>query len=243
MEELDYSKAIKKTRKHKYLYHYTTKESFNILSQNNSLRLSRLDLVNDPDENGRIISLWHKKVFVVCFTNTLANQEYFWKTYGKNGVRLRFKQEDILNICENELYFDPDCKDKIAKIYRSEPTYKSDICDSDRCKNTEDWGFYDSNMLDIRYVDDIKEYSDGKGENNAGLIKAKKGYDNKDILQNWETESETRLRVALRPKSLEFYAEGMQIKYYMPNIEHIYLNISGIEYDVDYYDDWKRVGL
>ena len=238
MEELNYNNVIMETRKHKYLYHYTRIESFNIISQNKSLRLSRLDMVNDPDENRRITSLWFKKIFAVCFTNTLENQEYFWENYAKNGVRLRFKQEDILNICENNLYFDPNCKDNIPKIKRSDPSYKSDIFGSDICSNTEDWGFYDSNILDIQYVDNIKDYSDGVNENNAGLIKTINGHDAKGLLQKWEIESETRLRVALRPKSLECYAEGKTIKYYLPDFKYIYINISGIVFDIDYYDNW-----
>ena len=48
-------------KKHPFLYHYTKIDSLECILANNSLRASRLDIVNDKEENERITSLWNEK--------------------------------------------------------------------------------------------------------------------------------------------------------------------------------------
>ena len=73
---------------HPYLYHYTNLCALKCILSNKSLSLSRLDKVNDSQENKRITSLWNSKLYVLCFTYDLNNQEYFFQNYGK--IRLTF---------------------------------------------------------------------------------------------------------------------------------------------------------
>lgn len=80
--EVDYSKVLAETQKHEYLYHYTSRDSLEAILLNQSFRLSRLDLVNDPCENNRIKSVWNNRVYVGSFTNTLNNEEYFYLRIG-----------------------------------------------------------------------------------------------------------------------------------------------------------------
>ena len=92
MKNVDYEKLRIEARNPIYLYHYTNKEAASLILKNKSLRLSNLAniKINDEVEGERITSIWKDKVYVVCFTSTLNNQEYFVDKY-KADCRLRIK--------------------------------------------------------------------------------------------------------------------------------------------------------
>lgn len=213
-----YEKMFINAQKHKYIYHYTSKESLERIITNNSFRLSRLDLVNDPEENKRITSIWNKKIFVACFTNTLNNEEYFVNHYAKDGARIVFKTE---NLIKAQLFYDESCKNAIPHFSETNLHHTS-------YKELTDWEVFDNSLLDIFYSDDISEFDGSYGESNAGIIKSKIGSDRCGISRNWGVESETRLRVALRPLGLENIYNREKKKHVQPfpPFEYIFLDIS-----------------
>lgn len=213
-----YKKMVDSAMKNKYIYHYTSKKALERILENNSLRLTRLDLVNDPEENKRITSIWNKKVFVACFTTTLNNEEYFVNHYAKEGVRIVFKTECIVKA---QLFYDDSCKNAISHFSKSNLHHKS-------YKETSDWVIFDNSLLDIFYTDDISQFNSSYGESNAGVIKNKIGIDINGMSRNWEIENETRLRVALRPLGLEndYNHQKKTYEQPFPPFKYIYMDIS-----------------
>lgn len=236
MKNIDYEVLRKKARESIYLYHYTNRKALEHIKKNESLRLSNLVNVgiNDEMESERITSIWRNKIYVVCFTSTLDNQEYFIKEYGASH-RLRIKI-DTLDV--NNLYFDPECTKKIDKIERSDTNYKNNINKIDRYVLKEDWGYRTSELLQVEYVDEILEYNGEDGhESNAGIIKQRYGKWRNGKQANWEQEKETRIRVALRPKYIENYRNGIDFITPMPieaaGIEYIYLSLKNVTYYIE----------
>lgn len=217
-----YKELTESAKLHEYVYHYTNFNALEEILKNNSLRLSRLDKVNDSLENSRISQLWNTKIFVLCFTYGLDNSKYFFENYGT--IQLKFKVKDI-NM--KQIYFDSELNNPMKKI--SDQGFVSDL----NCKTYDDknWRIFDSTFSDVYYTDSLEKHKDENGdEQNAGLIKLKLGYDNDNHLRNWSQEKETRLRVAVRPIGLEFALdEKNKIFYPKPKFKYIYVELPKIE--------------
>jgi hypothetical protein len=74
------------------LYQYTSVESLEKILASRTLRFSRLDTVNDPEEaTASDVPLAASSVFVSCWSGTLVEQIPMWSMYGQNfgGVRMR----------------------------------------------------------------------------------------------------------------------------------------------------------
>ena len=204
------------------------------------MRLSNLANINinDEVEGERITSIWKDKVYVVCFTSTLINQEYFIDKYNAD-CRLRIKLDTLDT---HSLFYDSECTQKIDMLDRSAVNYKNDIAVSERYSSKDDWGYRTSELLRVEYVDEISEYIYEDGyEANAGIVKQRYGKWRTGELAYWEQEQETRVRVALRPKYFENYINGLEPIIPNPieaaNIEYIYLSIKNVTYDMDYLND------
>lgn len=214
-----YLELSEKAHSHPLLHHYTTIQTLKVILENSSLRLNRLDLVNDSDENKRITSLWNGKVFASCFTNTLSNENYFWDNYGNIRISV---DPNSLNF---SVYADAQLKTPLKNFkndYNSHsfPEYTN-------YSNASDWCVFSTSLADVYYTDDLNKHKIEDGyESNAGLIKMKYGYNNqKGKLVNWETESETRIRVAIRPIGKEFYLDKKtnSFNFYKPDFTELFI--------------------
>ena len=192
-----YLELVKKAKLHKELYHYTKIETLDKILANNSLLINHLSSVNDPEENKRITSIWHNKIFVSCFTHTLSNSDYFYKNYGKVRIVLN---NDLLT--EN-VYADSSLKIKLSNFHKdfsstSSITHKS-------YEAFDDWCLFDSSFADVYYTNDLEKHKAlDNHESNAGLIKLKSGINNLGVPSDWSKEEESRLRIAVRPIGWEY---------------------------------------
>ena len=60
----DYENAVASAKKHRLIHQYTTFEALEKILCNKSLRLTRVDQLNDIVENDRMLDLWKEKVYV-----------------------------------------------------------------------------------------------------------------------------------------------------------------------------------
>ena len=214
-----YLELSEKAQSHSLLHHYTSIQTLKIILENSSLRLNRLDLVNDSDENKRITSLWNRKVFASCFTNTLTNEDYFWDNYG--NVRISFPPSGL----SFNVYADSQLKTPLKNFINDYNGHS--VIEHTSYSNISDWCVYNTCLADMFYTDILEEHTHEDGcESNAGLIKKKCGYNNKNgKITNWEIESETRIRVAVRPIGLEFYRNHQtnSFEYYLPDFNKLYI--------------------
>ena len=77
----------------------------------------------------------------------------------------------------------------------------------------DSWGIYDNSCLDIFYIP--RETNIQNLDHFQGRIK----YD------EWNLESETRIRVAIRPRSFEYTIVGTTAKYHTPNNKYLYAKL------------------
>jgi hypothetical protein len=89
----------------KYLYHYTSLETLQLIIENNKFRFNRLDQMNDPYEgHNSIFANSRKNVFSSSWTAEFRDELPMWKMYTDlKGVRLRmpidlFHHEDKLEV-------------------------------------------------------------------------------------------------------------------------------------------------
>lgn len=212
MEDFGYKKAIEHSKQHDVLYQYTIFEALKCIVQNHSLRLTRIDLLNDMVENNSIIDLWKKKVFVACFTHRECESPFFWNEYSKKsheGVRISFSRHSLENLTA---YPDEKCiSEQLKSCKKTEQiTSRSMQIDSTH------WGIFDYSILDIAYID--RNQLVNCDDNTQGRIK----------YHEWDLESETRLRVAIRPRFFESYLDERTNKmaYHNPGNKYIYLKLS-----------------
>ena len=210
MEQYSYENSVYQANQHAIVHQYTTFDALDKIINNKSLRLTRIDLLNDTIENKRMLELWQKKTFVSCFTHRDSESYFFWKTYSKGdstGVRLSF---DARFLCQLTIHPDAMCKEEQLSICKKTILGSSftDVISS------EAWGIYDSSLVDVMYIprdqhlDNIEHFQ--------GRFK----------YVEWDAEEETRLRVAIRPKCLEFRAQGRELQYLTPSNEYIYVKLS-----------------
>lgn len=216
-----YKKQVEKANSHKYLYHFTNFDALQKMMRNNSLRLSRITELNDPLEATRVTSIWREKCFIVSFTNTLEHRKYFWQEYApNNGVCIVFNNENISSdIC---IYKDEELKREMHLIQRSCIDYK-------KYDSIDDWGYFDITKADVMYVDNIDQYVfKDNTEISAGLIKSKVGLNNENVAKQWELESETRIRVSVRPIGLEHPDLKNKIMP-TPTFKYVYIKLPQID--------------
>ena len=213
-----YSQLVAAARLHSKLYHYTNILSLEKILENNSLRASRLDKVNDSEENNRITSLWNNKVFSICFTYSLGNQAFLYKNYGK--IRLTFNRDNFDDVC---VYSDSDQKNEFVR--KNKTDWNHHTYDS-----FSDWGVYDITMADVYYTESFDLHiADDGFESNAGLIKMKSGLDNEGHPRMWEYEKETRLRIAIRPVGPENVLRNNRFYQPHPPFKYVYIKLPPIE--------------
>ena len=75
-----------------HLYHYTAFETLKLILQNETIRFTRIDLLNDPEES--IIPMmdknYMKSIFISSWTDNEIDAIPMWKMYsGFDGVRLK----------------------------------------------------------------------------------------------------------------------------------------------------------
>ena len=226
MEKDLYTEQCKKATHHEYLYHYTTLNALECILNNKSLRLTRLDKVNDPDENNRTPKLWNTKIYVTCFTNNQLTANYFQKQYNSN-IRIEFLPQKLTF----QPYFDSECTKPLLS-FKNDFNSRSNI-NHNTYGAISDWCYFDSSLMGIYYTNNLKNHIDESGfAENAGMIKLKEEKDNMGKSRNWNIEAETRVRVAVRPIGIELYREKMGFRYHLPSFEYIYIpitdSISGI---------------
>ena len=210
MEQYSYENAVYQANRHTLVHQYTTLIALDKIINNKSLRLTRSELLNDTVENECMIELWQKKVFVSCFTHRESESYFFWKAYAQGdptGVRLSL---DARLLCSLPIHPDAMCKGEQLSICNKtilKAPFTDDI-------SSETWGIYDSSLVDVMYIprDQNLEYI----EHHQGRFK----------YIEWDSEEETRLRVAIRPKCLEFKAKGRALQYLTPKNEYIYIKLS-----------------
>lgn len=78
-----YTFGIEEAKKHQKVSHYTTIDALKCILENKSLRLTRLDFVNDVYEDKRIDDLGKGKIFTACFTHRKTESNMFWNLYAK----------------------------------------------------------------------------------------------------------------------------------------------------------------
>mgnify|MGYP006869415892 CR=1 FL=1 len=151
-------KAVFKTSKFNsnnvhYLNHYTTMSAVRCILANRSLRLSRIDKVNDLLESTRVDRFEKLKGFVGCFTKRQEESYFFWKVYSMQksddvGIRITFPA-DVVNL--NSFFFDPQCTSSIPIVTRTNFDHKS-------YNHDVDWGILANNAYKILYVDNLRKF-------------------------------------------------------------------------------------
>lgn len=210
MEQYSYENAVYQANQHILVHQYTTLAALDKIINNKSLRLTRIDLLNDTVENERMLELWQKKTFVSCFTHRDSESYFFWKTYSKGdptGVKLSL---DARSLCQLTIHPDAMCAEEQLSIC------KRTILDSSFADaiSSEAWGIYDSSLVDVMYI------PRGQHLENIEHFQGRFKY------VEWDAEKETRLRVAIRPKCLEFRAQGRELQYLTPSNEYVYVKLS-----------------
>ncbi len=205
----DYSQAVSLANSHKRLFQYTRFEALEKIIGNKSLRLTRLDKVNDITENCQLIELWKKKIYVSCFTHREYESLFFWNAYSKgqsDGVMFSIERKYLSKL---PIYTDEKCiNDELNFCNKS----SIDSPYSDEVSGLT-WGIYDYSCIDIEYCD--RKTNDDDDENFVGRKK----------YIEWDMEYESRLRVAIRPKILEVYADGNKLSYHKPKNEYLYAKL------------------
>lgn len=212
MEQYSYVSSVYQANQHAIVHQYTKYDALEPILNNKSLQLKRIDLLNDTIENGHMIELWQKKVFVSCFTHREAESYFFWKTYSNGeptGVRLSL---DARLLCQSTIHPDAMCKERELSICKKtilESSFTEAI-------SSEAWGIYDSSLVDVMYI------PRGQHLENIEYFQGRFKY------VEWDSEEETRLRVAIRPKCLEFRAQGRELQYLTPSNEYVYVKLSDV---------------
>jgi hypothetical protein len=123
-----------------------------------------------------------------------------------NGVMITFHTNYLYNL---PIYPDEKCLSAVlmpCNATNSNIHFSADVhCDS--------WGIYDNSCLNIFYIPremDIQEL-----DHFQGRIK----------YAEWNLESETRIRVAIRPRCFEATFAGTTTKYLTPNNKYLYAKL------------------
>lgn len=218
-----YNLSEGKAKQHKKLYHYTTLSALESILTNKTLRLSRLDLVNDKNENARVEDIHKFIIFVFCFTHKDKESLRFWKEYAREseGVLLEFDNKIFLEE-KFDIFSDDKCKNKFELYKKNNVTNNAN----------QEWFFLDFTFADIIYTKNFSSYEEedkvlkeffsgctmiGKKKNFTftqlpGLVKG----------IEWADEKESRLRIALKYKG----PINIKDEIHIPPFEYIYIKLS-----------------
>ncbi len=200
-----YAELKKRAMNHILIHHYTTIKSLENIITNNSLRLSRLDIVNDTYENKRINDVWKNKIFTSCFTYRENESYMFWKLYaGEEGVRLSFDSE-YFRTNRISVYADSECRQCFEYYEKSDVTHKRNI-------DYLDWAIRDITYADIKYTSEFSQFEEIDPESATFFYNCNMLGKNKNFTFSlcpglikgieWDSEQEVRLRVALSYKGM-----------------------------------------
>ncbi len=169
------------------LYHYTTYESLICILKNKSLRLSRMDLLNDRAEQKLGRSNKQNQNYIMSFTR---DKEYvsMWAMYGRpSGIKIRldFNQKLLVKAINNNFFLDPAKTQKINLYSSNTPEMftKKDYLVSDIV-------YFDKKSKELRHNEN--GFKNITAENY--VIDEMTGFVKYDV---WEFERETRLRVKI----------------------------------------------
>ena len=208
MEKNSFENAVNRAQQHNMIHQYTKYDALEKIVNNHSLRLTRLDLVNDSVENKALIELWKNKIFVSCFTHLDHESYFFWQTYSEgspDGVMLSFDRSLLIDL---KIYPDDKCMSEPLDFCKKTEfgiSFSSDI-------DSKKWGIYDYSLIDVFYLNRDESIYDF---DHLGRFK----------FNEWKMENETRIRVALRPKCFEAKLEGKDIVYLSPENKYIYARL------------------
>ena len=209
VKQYSYEEAVAYGRKHHRVHQYTTYEALKKIISNKSLLLNRIDRVNDTIENRYIDDLWKKKVYIACFTHREHESYFFWNTYAKSssiGVMISFLTADL-----RELSIHPDAECEKAPLGKCN---KSDLSIGfSPAVDASTWGVFDYSVLDVMYCP--RDIDPRTLDHFQGRIK----------FPEWDMESETRIRVAIRPKCLEARNKAAEIEYLTPENEYVFAKL------------------
>ena len=211
MEKYSYQEAVDNAKKHQVVSQYTDLCALKAIINNKSLRLSRVDKLNDFLENQNMHDLWKKKVYVSCFTYRERESLFFWNTYAKCkpcGIIISFQTKHLQNL---SIHNDDKCQElplEECKQCIPQATFDENV-------SSEHWGVFDYSCLDVMYIP--RNENPQEMEHFQGRIK----------FHEWDMECETRLRVAIRPKCLEFKKASIgEDKYHRPSNKYLYAKLT-----------------
>ena len=212
-DEYSYERAKQLAKQHIVLHQYTNFSALKKIIANRSLRFTRMDQLNDKTENSEIVDLWKKKVYVSCFTHRENESYFFWRTYtsrSPDGIMLSFRSEYLYDL---SFYPDEICaQEAFSKCDRSNYCF-----DASLAVDASTLGIYDYSCVDVMYVPRTMCIS--KPTNHQGRFK----------YLEWDSECETRLRLALKPRGKEFKCnEKGRLVHPFPNNQHIYAKLPDI---------------
>ena len=104
------------SRSTKRIYHYTSYESLLIILRNKSLRLTRLDSMNDKAEQKLISGTETDQNYIISFCNDQTEYVSMWAMYGKaSGIKVRidFTSGSLEAISKENYFFDSNLTKKI----------------------------------------------------------------------------------------------------------------------------------
>ena len=188
------------------IYHYTSIDTLEKIIKNKTIRFTRLDKVDDPEESiygsGKFGVKVGKYIFVSCWTKDSMENPCLWEY-----VEKRYGKQNVIRIGMDENMF-------VSYPCPSYRQYKSFFLHE--FESEEDCYFHNMmnlvQLYDVQYVDNneerIKEYiNDGREcseyrTNEYGL------YKNKGI---WENQKESRFRLIATPTKVKFESQDIQM--------------------------------
>ena len=169
------------------IYHYTTFESLLTIIKNKSLRLTRLDFLNDKAEKNLICGFETDQNYIMSFCNNEKEYVSMWAMYGKlSGIKVRmdFPLKNMKSVSMDNYFFDSDLNYNIP------------------INNSKDTAFIDRSIQvsDVFYLEknsNLIKHNTNPFPNlvyNEQLKKQLSGFLKYDA---WEFEKELRLKVTL----------------------------------------------
>ena len=216
MDNYTYQIAVESAKTHPIISQYTNLEALKKIIENKTLRLTRIDKLNDHVENSKIHPLWAKKVYVACFTHREHESYFFWNTYCKNksyGVMISFPTDFLQNLPVH-----PDEKCQEAPLEFIKRTVPNVAFSKDVSRNT--WAVFDYSCVDISYIPRNITLEKSEFQNESSNFQGRLKY------VEWDMENETRLRVSIRPKCREVSSMVNEQSYYKPDNGYLYVKLS-----------------
>ena len=185
------------------IYHYTSIDVLALILKNRTIRFTRLDNVDDPEEYGFEIDGLNpaKYTYVSCWTRNSIESIPQWLIYGnkRHGVRLSF-DSDLFNIKENQVR-------NVKEWFTNEEMREWDYMIMPILNNRI--------LYDIQYVTNPADYK----KNIFVNINEETGIDMKEVgvykKLDWAFQKECRYTIQAFPKNakgtynhLSFYLEN-----------------------------------